>query len=466
MRQHGEALGSDLATAVLTQSVSSVVPPLFGVRGLFALPLENVVNRVRGGLLAQLERRVGVSETSAHNSSLGALPDTHAVAAAHSPDTTITRVRSRVLDLPLPADFHPAWGRGQVQRSFLVTLVEVETESGITGVTAAEAGLEAAVSIDRFVTPHLIGADAAAPERLAGVLRDAEILGSPVYCIEIALWDIAGKVAGLPVSKLWGAASDRVPAYCATGEVREPERRVEDCHRILDEGFKAVKLRFHHEDARDDVAVVEAIRRELGDRLAILVDANQAGVLPGLGGHRQWDFHQALEVALELERLGVTWLEEPLPRHDYDGLRRLRDRLGTLYLAGGENNHGLHEFKLLADRGCYDVLQPDAVLSEGVYQLRKLAAIAEAAGLQMAPHTWTHGIGMLANLQLVASIPNASWFEFPHEPPGWPASALSQMLVEKPWIDSDGCLPVPARPGFGFTLDEELIERHTVARIG
>ena len=381
-------------------------------------------------------------------------------------DTRITRIRSRVVDLPLPAEFRPAWGRGEVQRSFLATIVEVETAGGITGVTAAEAGPEAAVSIDRFVTPHLIGQDAAAPERLAGVLRDAEVLGSPVYCVEVALWDIAGKVAGLPVYKMWGAAGDRVPAYCATGEVRDAARRVDDCRRITAEGFRAVKLRFHADDPRDDLHVVESIRRELGDELVILVDANQAGVLPGLGGHRQWTQGVATDVALALEHLGVTWLEEPLPRHDHSGLRRLRDRLGTMQLAGGENNHGLHEFRLLIDGGCYDVLQPDAVLSEGVYQLRKIAALADAAGLRVAPHTWTHGIGLLANLHVVASIPNSSWFEFPHEPPGWPADALSRMLASKPWIDADGCLPVPQSPGFGIELDDELVERYTVARFG
>jgi D-galactarolactone cycloisomerase len=112
------------------------------------------------------------------------------------------------------------------------------------------------------------------------------------------------------------------------------------------------------------------------------------------------------------------------------------------------------------------VLQPDAVLSGGVYQLRKIAALAEAAGLQVAPHTWTHGIGLMANLHLVASISNHSWFEFPHEPPGWPASALSQMLVDKPALDAGGCVPVPDRPGFGVTLDQELVERYTVARFG
>jgi D-galactarolactone cycloisomerase len=383
-----------------------------------------------------------------------------------APDTRITRVRSRVLDLPLPAPFRPAWGRGQVQHTFFMTVIEVETEGGITGVSAAEARSETAVAIDRFVTPHLIGQDAAAPERLTNILRDAEILGPPVYCAEIALWDVAGKVAGLPTYKLWGAQTDRLPVYCATGEVRPVAQRLEDCRRIIGEGFQAVKLRFHADDVREDIGVVEAIRQEFGERLAILVDANQAGLAPGLGGHRQWDFRAALSTALELERLGVTWLEEPLPRHDRSGLRRLRDRLGTLRLAGGENNHGLHEFKLLIDEGCYDILQPDAVLSEGVYQLRKLAAYAETAGVDVAPHTWTHGIGLLANLHLAATIPNRSWFEWPHEPPGWPASALSQMLVTKPVVESDGCVGVPDRPGFGFELDEEMVDRHTVASFG
>src|SRR5256884_3621628 len=164
--------------------------------------------------------------------------------AASRPDTRIRRIRSRVLDLPLPAEFRPAWDRNEIQHSFHVTLIEVETVGGVVGITAAEAGREAAVSVDRFVTPHLIGQDAARPESLIGVMRDAEILGSPVYCVEIALWDIAGKIAGLPVYKMWGAATDRVAAYCATGEVRSAERRVEDCRRIVAEGFKAVSCVF------------------------------------------------------------------------------------------------------------------------------------------------------------------------------------------------------------------------------
>jgi D-galactarolactone cycloisomerase len=378
----------------------------------------------------------------------------------------ITRIRSRVVDLPLEGEFRPAWMRGESQTNLVLTLVEVETDEGITGIGAADAGAEAAIAIDRFVTPSFVGQDPTRVERLTEVLREAEVLAPPLYCMEIPLWDIIGKLAGLPVYKLWGGYSDRVLAYCATGELRSPEQRVADVEALVGEGFRAVKLRFHRPDPRKDLAVAEAVRAA-ADGIELMIDANQAGVLPGLGGHKHWSFQQALEVSRELERLDVLWLEEPLPRHDYDGLARLRDRLDTLSIAGGECNHGLHEFRLLIDRGCYDILQPDAVISEGIFQLWKVAALAEAAHLQVVPHTWTNGIGLLANLHLAAAIPNCSHFEFPHDPgSGWTAAAGNQMLAEQPWIDADGYVQLPDRPGFGFVLDDERIDHYTVASYG
>ncbi len=379
----------------------------------------------------------------------------------------ITRVHSRVVDLPLPAPFHPAWARGRNQPNILMVLVSIETDAGITGYTAAHAGAEAAIAVERFVSPYLIGQDPTAIERLTAILRDAEILGPPAYFMEIALWDIVGKQAGLPVYKLWGGAQDRVAAYCATAELRSPEQRVEDVHRILAEGYRAVKLRFHHENVGDDLKVVEAIRKAVGDRIEIMIDANQAGIEPGLTAHRIWGFQKTLAVARELEQLGVLWLEEPLPRYDYDGLARLRGRLDRIRIAGGEDNHGLHEFRLLIDRGCFDILQPDALLSEGIFQLRKVAAIAEAANLEIAPHTWGNGIGLLANLHLAASTPNCSWLEFPHDPPsGFTADSRDQMLRERLSIDAQGYVAVPDRPGFGFILDEDRIAHHTVGQFG
>lgn len=376
----------------------------------------------------------------------------------------IDRITCRVVDFPLERDFHPAWARGRNQTNLLMVLIEVGTDEGLIGVGAAHAGLEAAITIERFVAPYFVGQDPTEVERLIPVLRDTEILGAPVYCMEMPLWDLIGKVAGLPVARLWGGYSDRVPAYCATAEVRSPEQRVEDVHRMLSEGYRAVKFRFHLADPLEDLKVVEAVRAAVGDRIAIMVDANQAGVEPGHGGHHPWGFPLTLTVARELERLNVRWLEEPLPRHDYDGLRRLREKLDTLAIAGGEDNHGLHEFKLLIDLGCYDILQPDALLSEGVGQMRKISALAELSGLEVAPHTWGNGIGLMANLHLAAAIPNCPFLEFPHDPPsGFTAAARDQMLIDPLTIDEEGCVRVPDRPGFGLLLDEERIARYTVS---
>ncbi len=376
----------------------------------------------------------------------------------------IESITCRVVDFPLEAEFHPAWARGRNQPNLLMVVIEVRTDDGVVGIGAAHAGLEAAITIERFVAPYFLGQDPTKVERLVPVLRDTEILGAPVYCMEMTLWDIIGKVAGLPVARLWGGFSDRVLAYCATAEVRSPQQRVDDVQRMLSEGYKAVKFRFHLADPRDDLKVVEAVRAAVGDRIEIMVDANQAGVEPGHGGHHSWGFPTALAVARELERMKVRWLEEPLPRYDYDGLRRLRDKLDTLPIAGGEDNHGLHEFKLLIDQGCYDILQPDALLSEGVGQMRKVAALAEASGLEVAPHTWGNGIGLMANLHLAAAIPNCPFLEFPHDPPsGFTAAARDQMLLEPLTIDKEGCVRVPDRPGFGLVLDEERIARYTVS---
>src|SRR4030081_2182513 len=376
----------------------------------------------------------------------------------------IERVTCRVVNFPLEREFRPAWARGRNQPNLLMVLIEVATDDGLVGIGAAHGGLEAAITIERFVAPYFVGQDPTYIEKLVPVLRATEILGAPVYCMETPLWDLVGKIAGLPVARLWGGYSDRVTAYCATAEVRAPSQRGEDVQRRRAEGYRAVKFRFHLEDPREDVKVVEAVRTAVGDRIEIMVDANQAGVEPGHGGHHTWGFPMALTIARELESMNVRWLEEPLPRHDYDGLRRLRDKLDRLPIAGGEDNHGLHEFKLLIDRGCYDILQPDALLSEGVGQMRKIAALAELAGLEMAPHTWGNGVGLMANLHLAAAIPNCPFLEFPHDPPsGWTAAARDQMLMEKLIIDRQGCVRVPDRPGFGLMLDEERIARYTVS---
>ena len=154
-------------------------------------------------------------------------------------------------------------------------------------------------------------------------------------------------------------------------------------------------------------------------------------------------------------------MEEPLPRYDLDNLARLTAG-SPLPIAGGELNRGLHEFKLMVERGCYDILQGDASFSEGMFQIRKAAAVAEAFGRRFIPHTWSNGIGMRANLQIIASLPNAGWVEFPYDPPAWTVEARDRMLKDPLRLDPDGQITVPQKPGLGFELDEEVVDRYSL----
>ncbi|MCI2430175.1 hypothetical protein LM602_09170 [Candidatus Acetothermia bacterium] len=179
----------------------------------------------------------------------------------------------------------------------------------------------------------------------------------------------------------------------------------------------------------------------------------------GLGGAPHWDLTTAQRVSEELKELGVLWLEEPLDKNDYRGYRLLRAKTG-IALAGGEMNADLHEFRELILNESLDILQPDAMLSGGILTAKKIASMAEAHGLRIAPHTWTSGLGLAANLQVMGACPNCEWAEFPYEPPGWTPQTRDFFLEDHLIIDSDGYINVPSRPGLGIGINEEMVKRY------
>jgi L-alanine-DL-glutamate epimerase-like enolase superfamily enzyme len=368
----------------------------------------------------------------------------------------ITRLRTRQVDLPLPAPFHPAWAPGRVETKIRVAYLRIETDAGVYGVAGHEFFGAEEQCVQR-VASSLVGEDPLRIEQHAGTLRSLwPYFGSAVWFVEIALWDILGKVAGLPIYRLMGNVSDTIPVYASTGQNRTPAERAEDARRLQQEGFRAVKLRIHNDTLAQDLQQVEAVRKAVGDGMAILVDANQADVhdapLPG----PRWDYHRALETARGLADFGVEWLEEPLPRHNYEALARLR-AASPVRLAGGENNQQLHDLQRLLESGCYDILQPDVTLCEGMLRLRAFATMAHAASLPVTPHSWGDPLGMVANLHLAAAIPNTTYFEFPHDPPAFPASAYQQTL-KKPLAVHDGMVQVPQGPGLGVELQDWIFD--------
>lgn len=376
----------------------------------------------------------------------------------------ITDLRLALVFVPFPGPVYPAWRAGGVQEGTLATVLEIDTDAGITGVGTAFAHgrREMIETVEHMVKPYLVGKDPFAVERHIHLLRTAQLFGAKPWLVEIALWDIIGRAAGLPLYRLWGGYQDRVKAYASTAEVRPPARRADDIRRYREDGFRAVKLRLHHDDPRDDLKVVEACLRAAGGEVEIMADANQGTILPYHTTGPRWSYETARWMARELGQMGVAWLEEPLPRFDFDNIARLSAE-ADIPIAGGEANAGLHEFKWLIERRCYDILQPDATLSEGIFQLRKIAGMAEAFGLQFVPHTWADGVGMAANLQLAASVPNCGWLEFPCDPPNFTMEAFQALLVEPLRVDPDGCVRVPEGPGLGVELDREAVERFRVS---
>jgi D-galactarolactone cycloisomerase len=365
----------------------------------------------------------------------------------------IASVEVQVLrDVPTPRELRFAWAPGSVTRSSNVVLVRIRSQSGLEGV-----GTGGAPDATRAVGQELVGEDPFDTERHVKRLRR----GANAWGVEVALWDLIGKICGQPLYKLWGGYTDRITGYASTVEVGSPEERAEDALGFYEEGFRAIKLRLHNDTLEQDVALARAVKDAVGDRMALMADGNQAQtpVTPSAQAGVIWDERRAQYTARALEELGFVWLEEPLSRYDFDGLARLNAATG-LAIAGGENNRYLHEFHWLLERGCYDILQPDGLVSEGIGQLRKIAALAEVRAKLCVPHHGGGGIGTYAHLHFSASVPNSPWIELMRDKPGefpWPA----QLVPARPiMVEADGAVRLPDGPGLGIELDEDFVRRY------
>ena len=187
------------------------------------------------------------------------------------------------------------------------------------------------------------------------------------------------------------------------------------------------------------------------------MDLNQGWRMPG-------DISPALDAAAvtalasELRDLGVLWLEEPLPAGDTAGMRMLRERTG-IRVAGGEMARTPAELLDAIEAGALDVVQPDGVLAVGMLRARTVAEYALLRHRWFTPHTWTNGLGLLANLHVVAGVGGGPYLEFPYDPPGWTVARRDFFLAEPVSADASGYLSVPDRPGLGAVIDEDAVRR-------
>jgi D-galactarolactone cycloisomerase len=370
----------------------------------------------------------------------------------------ITAIEIKHYLLPLDPPFKAAWDPNP-RKKFASTVVLVHTDEGITGIGSGDlmTGFEG--------HEHLfIGQDPFAIERHSQIIDNIDFHYGRCWPLDLALWDLMGKATGQPVYKLLGGRNDKILAYASTGEMVTPDVRAERAKLLLAQGFKAMKIRFHHKDVRDDIKVVEAVRQAVGDRLEIMVDANQGWKMPW-DTEPTWDLKKAYQVAKELEQLGVYWLEEPLQSHDFRGLAKLREMVGGIRIAGGEMNRRMHDFREMNFLGSLDVYQPDVALTGGITQVRKIADMVQASGAWFSPHTWTNGIGVMANLHLAAAVSHCPYLELPYDPPSWSPERRDYIQQDKLMIDSEGYLALPQAPGLGVELDLEAVERYAYNKI-
>ncbi|MGH3036602.1 MAG: mandelate racemase/muconate lactonizing enzyme family protein [Gaiellaceae bacterium] len=366
----------------------------------------------------------------------------------------IAGIRLRRLRFPLDPPFHAAWDP-EPRRVLEATLVYVDTDEGLTGIGSGD-------TMDGFERyAHLFaGEDPLDVERHVRVLETIAFHAARYWPLEAALWDLAGKAEGVPTARLLGGAADRLPVYASTGEHREAALRAESALSLRSEGFRALKLRVDKERLQEGLAAVRAVRGAAGDGMELMVDLNQGWRMPGdvappLG------YERVRETAAQLRELDVLWLEEPLAGHDVAGLARLRAESGVR-LAGGELTRTPAELDAYSRAGALDVYQPDAVLAVGVLRARQLAEHVLGDGLWFTPHTWTNGIGLLANLHLAAGVGGGPFLELPYDPPGWTPERRDFMLAEPLRPSADGYLTVPERPGLGVELDVDAVERYAV----
>ncbi|MFB6166626.1 MAG: mandelate racemase/muconate lactonizing enzyme family protein [Haloarculaceae archaeon] len=361
----------------------------------------------------------------------------------------ITGVSQYNVEHVADGSFEPTWIPGYPQGTHEVALFELETDAGITGYGAMPS-FAGGIDFSEPLSYFLLGED---PQDVEGILRKLEsfnLVGPRPWGVEIALWDVIGKDAGKPVYELLGGTASEIPVYASTGEVQPAEQRIEYVRDRVDEGYGAVKLRVTEPEHAE---IVRAVREAFPD-LPLMVDANKGWAVRVMADERRWSFREALAFARELEAIGnVRWLEEPLDRHDYAGYARLREAV-DVPIAGGEFNDGIHHFREFVKQGALDVLQPDAALATGIKRADEVAAMARHHGLEYVPHTWTNGVGFVANLHVMAAN-DSPWCEFPMEPP-WTPDVRDFLLTET--IDhDDGVVTPPDGPGLGIEIDPDVL---------
>lgn len=374
----------------------------------------------------------------------------------------VTEIEAWLFHYPLSAPFFPSWVPGYPSMNNSAVIYKLKTSEGIEGIAGGVAFADEAKGPVNLLGLYLSGLEIDAIDQAQARLSAANrTLGIRAWFIETAFWDLKGKVAGKSIAQLLGGTRSKLRAYCSTGQLREPDAAAELASTIVAEGFKGIKIRTRHAAVDKDIAMVKAVREAIGPDIALMCDANQAWRVDVFGEAPFWDVERAVAFAKGVEDQQLEWIEEPLDMYNIAGYAELRKRI-DIPIAAGELHGDPGLVRILIDAEGVDIVQPDLCFTGGVSGAFRLAKLAEERGLKFAPHTWTNGIGLAANLQVALAAPNCEWLEFPYDPPGWVPEARDAMLTHIFEIDADGDVAAPGGPGLGVELDESRLTQYGI----
>jgi L-alanine-DL-glutamate epimerase-like enolase superfamily enzyme len=336
-------------------------------------------------------------------------------------------------------------------------IVRVETSEGITGYGEAHPGRSpgAVVSlIHNTLAPMLIGMNATDVigvwKRVHRMQLSSHGVGSGASLglsgIDMALWDIRGKAAKMPLYELLGGSKRRLPAYAGGISLgyQPKESLAEEAQEYVARGYKAIKLRLG-DSAKADIERVLHVRKVLGDDIDILTDANTAYTLA--------DVRRVLPVLADIK---AGWLEEPFACNDFSSYREAAKITSLVPIAAGENHYGRFEFAQLREASAVQIWQPDLSKCGGITEGLAIAAMASAYRIPMHTHSSATGINHAATIHFMAAIENSGYFEacVSHFNP------LRDMFGTTFEIGADGCVEPLDKPGIGLEIDESLFAKY------
>ena len=342
------------------------------------------------------------------------------------------------------------WAKNHTAQFVTNTVARITTKGGLEGVAGAmsvtEFGFSAAVAETlRRLLPLVIGASPLDRERLWYRLQPLDLPLAPQAhsIIDIALWDLVAKHAGLPLYQMLGGPRSKIMSYASTPLLPSPSAYVDFVAELKDQGFQAVK--FHcYCVYEDDMEMVRAVHARFGDSgMRFMLDVEQ-----------RYTREQALKAARELEDLGYAWFEAPLPDFDIEGYRELKRRVRIPILANGNWILDARLIEHVIDADCWTHLRVDTTVAGGVTPMQKIMAIAEGHGMNVEIQSWGYTLTQAANLHVMLAHKNCEFFEQPV-----PYSAFEYGSVDVIRTDDSGYVHAPEGPGLGIRTDWTAMER-------